>query len=152
MGAESVWDGKTPLDASLLKTEENQKFNHYIKDLMHFYREHPALFDRDYEEDGFEWVNNTAANDNVIAFLRRSENEELLVILNFANILFSDYRIGVPKEGKYKEIFNSDAVKYGGGGNINPRVKTSKKEKCDGRDNSIKIKAAPLSVTIFTCG
>ena len=152
MGAESVWDGKTPLDASILKPEENQKFNLYIKDLMHFYREHPALFERDCEEDGFEWVNNTAANDNVIVFLRRSANEELLVVLNFANILFSDYRIGVPKEGKYKEIFNSDAAKYGGGGNVNPRVKTSKKERCDGRDHSIKIKAAPLSVTIFTCG
>ncbi|HAG68958.1 MAG TPA: 1,4-alpha-glucan branching enzyme [Lachnospiraceae bacterium] len=151
MGCEHSYDGSTPLDMSLLEGEDNRKFNLYIKELLHFYSAHPALFEYDGQEKGFEWINNTAANDNVLVFLRKGAGEKLLIVLNFANVLFSDYRVGVPSPGKYKEIFNSDAVRFGGGGSVNPRVKTSKKEACDGRKDSIRIKAAPLSVAVFKC-
>ena len=151
MGNDTLYDGRTPLNAKLLQDEDNQRFNLYVKDLMHFYVNHPALYEHDNEEKGFEWINNTAANENILVFLRKTESEKLLVVLNFANVLFSDFKLGVPASGKYKEIFNSDAVKYGGGGNVNHRVKSSKKEPCDGRDNSIRIKAAPLSIAIFKC-
>ena len=122
-----------------------------LKAILHFYTEHPALYEYDGSEKGFEWINHNSANENIIAFLRKGEKETLLVLLNFANVLFTDWKLGVPFAGKYKEIFNSDAENFGGAGNVNPRVKTAKKEECDGREHSIKVKAAPLSVTIFRC-
>ncbi len=150
-GRDKSFDGYTPFDPRPSDNSEEQSFSRYIKELLHFYREHPALYKYDSEEKGFEWINNTSANENILVFQRSCEEEKLLVVLNFANVLFSDLKIGVPEGGKYKEIFNSDAAKYGGGGNVNPRIKASKKEVCDGFANSIKIKAAPLGFSVFLC-
>ena len=59
--------------------------------------------------------------------------------------------VGVPFKGKYKEIFNSDAEKFGGSGKVNPRMKSSKAEECDGKENSITIQLAPLGISVFSC-
>lgn len=89
---------------------------------------------------------------NLLIFLRRTRKKEdtLLVICNFSNVEYDDFRIGVPYPGKYKEMFNSDAESYGGTGVGNPRVKMSKKTECDERKNSITVKLAPLSVQVFS--
>ena len=58
---------------------------------------------------------------------------------------------GVPFEGKYKEIFNSDAVKFGGSGKENPRMKTSREEDSDGRKHAITVQVPPMSICIFSC-
>ncbi|MCR4658162.1 MAG: 1,4-alpha-glucan branching enzyme [Lachnospiraceae bacterium] len=150
--ADELKAGSESGDADKDKNNEaGSSFSLYLKELLRFYREHPALYTYDDDEKGFEWINKSSANENVLVFLRKSGEEKLLVILNFANTLYSDFKIGVPSGGKYKEIFNSDAVKYGGGGNTNPRVKASKKEPSDGRKDSIKIKMAPLSLSVFRC-
>ena len=88
---------------------------------------------------------------DLLIFLRRTRKKEdtLLVICNFSNVEYDDFRIGVPYPGKYKEMFNSDAESYGGTGVGNPRVKMSKKTECDERKNSITVKLAPLSVQII---
>ena len=89
---------------------------------------------------------------NLLIFLRRTKKKEdtLLVVCNFSNVEYDDFRIGVPYPGKYKEMFNSDAEAYGGTGVGNPRVKMSKKTECDERKNSITVKLAPLSVQVFS--
>ena len=89
---------------------------------------------------------------NLLIFLRRTRKKEdtLLVVCNFSNVEYDDFRIGVPYPGKYKEMFNSDAESYGGTGVGNPRVKMSKKTECDERKNSITVKLAPLSVQVFS--
>lgn len=147
------WNVDREVEWELLEYDEHKEFNLFVKDILHFYRNHPALYEQDYVSDGFEWINNISADDNVIAFLRKSQDdlETLLVVMNFANKAYEDYHVGVPFEGKYKEIFNSDKECYGGSGILNPRVKPSKKEEYDGRENSIKIKLAPLSISIFKC-
>ncbi|MBR2275847.1 MAG: alpha amylase C-terminal domain-containing protein, partial [Lachnospiraceae bacterium] len=142
---------KLVLDPETAESEAGQKLAIYIKSLLHFYTEHPALYEYDGTAKGFEWINQNSANENIAAFLRKGEKETLLILLNFANVLFTDRKLGVPFAGKYKEIFNSDAEGFGGAGNTNPRVKTARKEECDGREYSIKVKAAPLSITIFRC-
>ena len=75
----------------------------------------------------------------------------MLVVCNFTPVPYEKFRIGVPFEGKYKEIFNSDAVAYGGTGVGNPRVKNSTKTKWDGRANSIECQLSSLSIHIFQC-
>lgn len=153
IGEFDEWNIDREIEWDLLQYEEHQQYNTYIKDLLHLYKKHPALYELDYNTSGFEWINNISANENVIVFLRKSKDDKevLLTVLNFANQMQDNYKIGVPFTGKYKEIFNSDNECYGGKGLVNPRVKTSKKDECDGRENSIRIKLAPLSVSIFKC-
>ncbi len=133
------------------KTYDSSKFDLYFRELLKLYKKHPALFENDGKEGGFEWINNLSANEDIIVFLRKSRTEKLLIVLNFSNVLYGDYRIGVDAPGKYKEIFSSDAEKYGGKGNTNPRVKNSRKEDCDGRKDCIKVKVAPLAFSVFAC-
>ena len=91
--------------------------------------------------------------ENVLTFLRKTDKPEemILAVFNFAGISYRNYQVGVPFHGKYKEIFNSDRKEYGGEGMTNPRVKTSRAEECDERENSIKITVPALGVTVFSC-
>ncbi len=149
IGEWDEWNEKRSVEWELLQYDEHRNFNLYIKELLEFYRSNPALYKLDNEIEGFEWINNISANECIIVFLRKCEDQTLLVVCNFANISRDQYKIGVPFPGKYKEIFNSDNVRYGGTGYTNPRVKVSKVDECDGRDDSLRIKVAPLSVSVF---
>lgn len=127
---------------------EDEAFLCYLGELLHFYTAHPALSDG---ENSFEWIDCSLSNENIIAFLRKSSQETLLIALNFANVLYSDFKFGVPFAGKYKEIFNSDAETFGGGGNVNPRVRSAKKELCGKWEYSLKLRLAPLSMVVLRC-
>lgn len=143
------WNEKRSVEWNLLQYDEHKQFNVYVKELLSFYKSHPALYKCDNQVEGFEWINNISANENIIVFLRKCEEENLLCVMNFSNIEYKNHKIGVPKSGKYKEIFNSDSLVYGGTGVVNPRVKASKEEECDDRNDSIKINVAPLSLSVF---
>ena len=146
------WYAKRPIKWELLNYHEHKQFNDFIRELNEFYKATPALYELDMRPEGFEWINNISANETIIVFLRKdSAGGSFLIVCNFADAKRSDYKIGVPFEGKYKEIFNTDSTKFGGRGLVNPRVKASKKSECDGRENSIRINVAPLSVSVFSC-
>ena len=122
----------------------------FIKDLLKLYKQTKALYELDETSEGFEWVDNISANENIISFLRKSKSgDSVLVVCNFADLAYEKYEIGVPCVAKYKEIFNSDNEKYGGSNFVNKRVKTSKEHECKGMANSIKVNLAPLSISIF---
>ena len=72
-----------------------------------------------------------------------------MIVCNFGGNRQDQYKIGVPGPGKYKEVFNTDAVLFGGSGMVNPRLKQSKRDECDDREDSIRIRLAPLSVSVF---
>ena len=107
----------------------------------------------DYDPEGFQWIDCTSGQDNIVTFIRktRKPEETLLVVCNFAPVQHDNYQVGVPFHGRYKEIFNSESTVFGGCGTGNPRAKTSKAEEWNGRDESIKIQLAPLGVHIFSC-
>ena len=90
-------------------------------------------------------------------YLSASTSSILLSFESVFGLLFSVWllheklTVGVPFKGKYKEIFNSDAEKFGGSGKVNPRMKSSKAEECDGKENSITIQLAPLGISVFNC-
>lgn len=125
----------------------------FVKDLNNMYLAHPALYQLDDEYDGFEWVQLMKYEENVLAFMRKTEKPEetVLAVCNFAAIPYENYNVGVPFAGKYKEIFNSDDKKYGGNGVVNTRVKAAKKAECDEREYSITLKLPALGVAVFTC-
>lgn len=145
------WWEERELDWYLLENQPNKQMQDYVKALNHFYKSHPALYELDFDSEGFEWINNISADESIVVFARKASKEEdmLVVICNFDTIERENYKIGVPKRGKYKEIFNSDAVEFGGTGYVNPRLKQSKKDECDNREDSIRIKVPALGMSIF---
>ena len=145
------WNENASIEWELLQYPIHSQMKEYVKELNHFYTSHPALYQKDYQTEGFEWINCMDAADNIIAFLRRGADETLLFVCNFAPQLHEKLTVGVPFKGKYKEIFNSDAEKFGGSGKVNPRMKSSKVEECDGKENSITIQLAPLGISVFSC-
>lgn len=125
----------------------------YIHDLNEFYKTNPALYLMDGNSDGFEWIRFTNYDENIVAFLRKTEKPEetLLAVCNFSPVSYDSYQVGVPFKGKYKEILNSDSGKYGGQGVVNVRVKASIDKECDNREFSLKLKLPAYGVTVFTC-
>ena len=150
-GQDMEWDEKKELDWEALEYPAHTQMKDYMKALLHLYRICPALYRDDFKTEGFEWINCLEWEKNLLVFLRKTEKEEdtLLVVCNFSNVVYEDYQVGVPYPGKYKEIFNSDSAVYGGAGNVNPRVKMSRDQECDERKQSIKIKVPPLGISIF---
>lgn len=153
-GQQREWSEERELDWYLLEPVEGEMSDHerlrqYVSVLNSFYLAHPAMYAEDSKESGFQWISTLDADNSVIAFVRKCREETLLVVCNFTPVAHEKFRIGVPFAGKYKEIFNSDAKPYGGTGFVNPRVKQSKRERWDGKANSIECRLAPLSIQIF---
>ena len=147
------WNEGASLEWELLEYPVHKNMQDYVKALNRLYREHPALYEMDYDPDGFEWINCSYQNESMIIFLRKSRKsgETLLFICNFDNMEHEKFRVGVPFHGKYKEIFNTDAKDFGGEGRVNGRVKTSRKLEWDEKDDSIEVYIPPMSVSIYTC-
>lgn len=152
-GQMDEWNEKESLEWGLLKYDIHSQMKDYVKALNHLYRTQPALYKMDYEPEGFEWINCTYNDENIVIFERKTDKPEetLLFVCNFVPVEHEKFRLGVPFAGKYKEILNSDAKQFGGSGMVNPRVKMSKKEEWDARENSIVINLAPVSVAVFSC-
>ncbi len=147
------WNEEKSVEWDLLDYEEHRQMQAYVRALLKLCREQPALYLKDYEPEGFEWINSMAANENLLVFMRRGsrQEEDLLVVVNFSPLVYEKRRIGVPYCGKYKEIFNSDRAEFGGDDNLNPRVKNSKRVTCDDRENSIEILVPPMGISVFKC-
>ena len=147
------WSEEKGIQWNLLEYDEHKQMQTYMKALIRLYREQPALFQKDYDPSGFEWINCMAADENLLTFMRIGEKPEddLLIIVNFSPLVYEKHKVGVPYNGKFKEIFNSDSKEFGGDGNTNPRAKSSKKVSCDDRENSIEILVPPMGISVFKC-
>ncbi|WP_294524126.1 1,4-alpha-glucan branching protein GlgB [uncultured Allofournierella sp.] len=141
----SEWNETKGLDWMLLEYDSHRQMEAYVRDLNHFYTEHPELWEVDYSWEGFQWIVPDDNQQSVIAFLRRdAKGKMIMVVCNFNPIQRVDYQMGVPNPGTYKELLNSDDVKYGGGGVHNPAKRTRKKP-MHGFDQSIQLTLPPLS-------
>ena len=152
IGEYDEWNENREVEWYLTKEADHKGLQEFVKALNRLYASAPALSVKDTSWDGFEWINCISANDCDLSFVRKGEKDEdmLLVVVNFANVERKNFQVGVPLNGKYKEILNSDAKEFGGEGRTNPRVKTALEEEWDGREYSIKMTQAPLSVSIFS--
>ncbi|ACE85398.1 1,4-alpha-glucan branching protein GlgB [Cellvibrio japonicus] len=118
----SEWAHGRSLDWHLLDYGPHQGVQSAVKDLNHLYRQVPSLYQRNFRGDGFEWIDCHDSTQSIISYIRSSDSEFTLVILNFTPVPRYNYRIGVPVAGQYQEVFNSDSQFYGGSnlGNANP--------------------------------
>jgi 1,4-alpha-glucan branching enzyme len=88
-----------------------------VEDLNRFYQEEPALWEGDYDYEGFHWVDCTDNEQSVLSFLRQTPDgsRRVMVIMNLTPELRHGYRIGLPLEGAWQEVVNSDSERYAGG-------------------------------------
>ena len=149
----SEWNENEELPWGILEYPVHKNTQEYVKALNQLYRTQPALYEKDFDPDGFEWINCSRSEDNIVSFLRKTgkPEETLLFICNFAPVEHEKFQVGVPFYGKFKEILNSDAEIFGGSGKGNPRAKTCKQEEWDDRENSLVIDLPPMCTLVFSC-
>lgn len=147
------WNENKSIEWELLQYPLHENMRQYVKDLNAIYQKYPSMYTMDYQPEGFQWINCSYNEKNIVIFVRKSKKPEetLLFVCNFAPVADEAFTMGVPFAGKFKEILNSDDVKYGGSGMVNPRAKSSKEVAWDDKENSITIKLAPMAVQIFEC-
>jgi 1,4-alpha-glucan branching enzyme len=124
---------------------------HFIERLNDFYKKSPALWQEGYSWDGFEWIDADDSDQSIVSFLRHGDepDDDLLVVINFDPATYEEFRIGVPREGVWKEVFNSDAEEFGGSGVLNTVAAKSEKVAWNGCDNSIVVRIAPIGGQVF---
>jgi len=150
-GQTSEWNFEGSLDWHLLDYEVHKGAQILVKDLNKLYKTEPALFEKQFSHEGFEWIDHSDHQNSVMTYVRKGnkEKDNLLVILNFTPIPRNDYRIGLPKKGTLIEVFNSDAKKYNGTGDFETSNLTSDAKEWNGRENSIAINLPPLAMLAF---
>jgi 1,4-alpha-glucan branching enzyme len=153
MGSEfaqwSEWAQSRALDWHLLDYEPHRGLQTLVKDLNHLYTSVPSLYQRNFRSDGFEWIDCHDSTQSIVSYIRKSDHEFTVVILNFTPVTRSSYRIGVPVAGTYHEILNSDSSFYGGSnwGNSNPIY--SQPIPWMGHEQSLEINLPPLGALIL---
>ena len=145
------WTHDESLDWHLLDYPRHADLRRWVQDLNHLYRSEGALFESDSDSHGFEWIDGNDRQRSVISFLRRaiSPNDELVVVCNFTPVPREGYRIGVPHEGCWQELLNSDATFYGGSGVGNLGGLKAEPEPTHGRSHSLNLTLPPLGCLIF---
>lgn len=115
-GQRTEWNPESDIEWSLLEDSRHSQLQYYIRELNYFYLEHPSLWEDDDTNKSFRWISNNDVNQNIIVFMRICNAENLIFLFNFAPVTRFDYRIGVPENCSYTEIFSSDEGRFGGSG------------------------------------
>lgn len=149
-GQRAEWDFKTSLDWHLLENDSNKGINKLVADLNKLYKTEPALFDKQFSPEGFQWLDTADTENCVLYYARRGLNkaDDVFVLLNLTPVPRSNYRIGVPKAGAYSEIFNSDDTRYWGSGVVNKDIKTEEVA-AHGEPQSVVLNLPPLGAVII---
>jgi 1,4-alpha-glucan branching enzyme len=110
------WDHEQGLRWHLLKNIKNRQIQFLIKDLNTMYRQEPALWQVDFDLNGFQWIDFHDSDNSIVAFIRKGYNSDniILCVFNFTPVPRLNYKLGAPREGFYREILNTDAGYYGG--------------------------------------
>ena len=143
------WDYRKELDWFLIEQyESHRKLYRFTRDVNMLYLHSPELWN-DGGWSGFQWIDCHDVFGNTIVYRRiASSGKELIILCNFSNTYHEEYRIGVPQAGLYREIFNTDEIKYGGKGVHNPLL-CADDIPYHGLPNSVKVKVAPLSAIVL---
>ncbi len=150
-GQSGEWNFENSLEWHLLQYDYHKGIKKCITDLNAFYRNNPALYEKQFSAEGFEWINYSDSENSVLAYIRKGskEKENLVIVCNMTPVVHENYRVGLPKSGKLSEIFNSDNTEYGGSGVSNNKTITIDKQPWNGRDFSAEIKLPPLGILVF---
>ena len=149
---DTEWSEQRELEWGLLADDLHSGMQSYVRELLNLYNKYPCLYELDHESEGFSWINADDTYKSIYSFVRydREKKKSLLFVLNFTPIERGDYRVGVPKKGKYKLLLEADDKRFGG--NSEPaekRIYEAEKISWDNRDYSIAYPLAPYGAAVF---
>lgn len=149
-GQSAEWNFQQSLDWHLLQYDFHKGIKNLITDLNFLYKNQPALFEKQFSDEGFEWINYGDHENSVISFIRKGNNpnENLVVVCNLTPVYRENYRIGIPSFGKLENVFNSDDLKYGGSGLEQNNLPIDEIH-WDGKEYSSVLNLAGLGVLVF---
>ncbi len=122
-----------------------------VKALNNLYKTQPALYDKQFSPDGFEWIDTTDRENSIVVYARKGNDrkEQLIIILNLTPVPRPDYRIGVPLAGVWTEILNSDDTAFYGSGKVNGSSIITQEIAWQGKAYSLCLTIPPLAAVVL---
>jgi 1,4-alpha-glucan branching enzyme len=150
-GQWNEWYHEANLDWHLLKHPAHAGIARWVADLNQLYRSEPAMHVLDSDGGGFEWIDANDSEQSVLTFLRKGKQSDdlMLIACNLTPIVRQDYRVGIPSDGEWQEVLNSDAATYGGSGQGNLGGVMAEAIPSHGRPWSLNLRLPPLSAVFF---
>lgn len=150
-GQTTEWNFKSELDWHLLQHVSHQGLQQFVKELNHLYTSEKALYIKQFDYFGFEWVNLADQEICVLAYLRKGfkPEEDILVILNMTPVPHEDYALGVEGGGEWQEVLNSDDSRFFGSGVVNTGILKAQEQSYRGKGHVLKLRVPPLGASIL---
>lgn len=150
-GQTTEWNYKSQLDWHLMEHLSHQGLKAFVKALNNLYRTTPALYIKQFEYYGFEWVSVSDYDNSVLAYLRKGMDpaEDILIVLNMTPVARENYLLAVSEAGSWKEVLNSDATAFFGSGVINTAIVNAEKQAYNGKEYTLLLRLPPLGAAIF---
>lgn len=150
-GQWAEWNCNKSLDWNLTEYEPHKKMLNFSKDLNNLYKNNKALYEIDFNYTGFEWIDFSDSDNSIMSFIRKAKDSEdfIVCLFNFTPMTKYNYRLGVPIDGFYEEIFNSDSSEYWGANNGNYGGVWGERIPWQGKNCSINITVPPLAAVFF---
>ncbi len=144
------WSESKSIDWHLTQYESHYKIQNLVSDLNYLYKNEPALYEVDFNPNGFEWIDFYDSDNSIISYIRRAKNGDFVVVVhNLTPTPHCNYKVGTIQPGYYSEIFNSDSEKYGGSNMGNNGGVTADEVPWNGKLYSLNITLPPLGGLIF---
>lgn len=145
------WNHEQSLDWHLLQYPDHKGMQCLVRDLNRLYAREPALYERDCESEGFAWIAAHDQDNSVLSYIRYAADRSnfMVVVCNFTPVVRHGYRLGVPRGGRYVEVFNSDSAYYGGSNVGNGGTVEAEALAWDGCDHSLRLTLPPLGALIL---
>jgi 1,4-alpha-glucan branching enzyme len=144
------WNHDGSLDWHLCDEPLHAGVQRLVRDLNALYGSSPELYQLDYDRAGFEWIDWSDRDNSVFSWIRRGRDRTLAVVVtNLTPVARHDYRLGVPQPGTYREVLNTDAMDYGGGGIGNCGQVATEAVSCHGRGQSLRLTLPPLATLVL---
>ena len=148
-GQHEEWDFNGSLDWHLTEYAPHKGIQEVIKDLNKLYKSQKALHEKQFNNDGFEWISYEDNENSVISYIRKGIDSHVVVICNMTPVVRENYRLGMPSGLEYKILFNSDDSKYGGSSTTVKKSFVTENKNWNNRDKSAVLNLPPLGVLVY---
>ncbi|NNE25511.1 MAG: 1,4-alpha-glucan branching protein GlgB [Saprospiraceae bacterium] len=149
IGQTSEWNVNNSIEWHLLEHTPHQGIKDCIRQLNKLFKKETALYQYNYDHRGFEWIDHSDHTNCILAYLRKSKADTLLVVCNFIPSLHKDYILGVPSSSKWTCVFNSDETAFGGTTELLGQVYKARNVASHQRDQSLKLDIPPLACVVL---
>jgi len=148
------WNFENSLEWAALDAPNHKGVQRFVQDLNQLYQKEPALYENDFEQSGFQWIDASDTDNSVLSFIRKatSSNEFVVIVTNFTPVPWDGYRVGVPEPGYYKEILNSDSEYYWGSNVGNDGGQVTDSISMHGHPQSLSLILPPLATIMLKLG